>query len=82
MKQKDVALLIVVVIIAGVFSFMISNFLLIPAAGRQAEVEVVSPISSEFVDPDEKYFNSQSVNPTQIIRIGEGENTDPFSNGQ
>lgn len=71
----------VVVIFAGVFSLLISNFLIAPSSERQAEVEVVGPITSEFQTPSEKFFNKDSNNPTQIIRIGEGNREDPFGSG-
>lgn len=81
MKQNDIALIAVVVIVAGVFSFMIANFFIAPSSSRQAEVEVVSPITSDFQAPSDKYFNAKSNNPTQIIRIGEGGNQSPFGSG-
>jgi hypothetical protein len=81
MKQNDIALIAVIVIIAGVSSFVIANFFIAPSSNRQAEVEVVSPITSDFQSPSNKFFNAQSNNPTQIIRIGEGGNKDPFGSG-
>ena len=81
MKQNDAALILVVVIIAGVFSYMIANFFIAPSSGRMAEVEVVGPITSEFQQPSDKFFNDKSNNPTQIIRIKEGGNENPFGSG-
>jgi hypothetical protein len=47
---------------------------------QQAEVEVIEPITAEFTQPDKRYFNEKSVNPTQPIRIGENQNQQPFDN--
>ncbi|MDZ7786544.1 MAG: hypothetical protein U5L95_05550 [Candidatus Saccharibacteria bacterium] len=78
MKKNDIALILVIVIVAGIFSFILANFVIAPSSERQAEVENVAPITSEFQRPDEKFFNEKSNNPTQEIRISEGGNEDPF----
>ncbi len=79
MKQKDIALIILIVAIAGIFSFFISNQLFASPKNRQQEVEVVQPITADFPKPDDRYFNSGAFDPTQTITIGENANPDPFS---
>ncbi|MES2971659.1 MAG: hypothetical protein V4702_05030 [Patescibacteria group bacterium] len=78
MKQKDIILIIVVVFISGVLSLVLSNMLISSPKNRQEKVEVVEAISSDFTQPDKKYFNANSIDPTQIIRIGENNNNQPF----
>lgn len=79
MKQKDWALIIVIVFISAVFSFVISGLVIkTPKKGTQ-KIEVVEKISSDFLQPDKKYFNSSSVDPTQVIHIGDNTNTTPFN---
>ncbi len=80
MKQKDLVLIIVVVIVSGVFSLVLSNLLFASPKNRQEKVEVVEPITAEFNKPDQKYFNSESIDPTQIIKIGDSSNNQPFNN--
>jgi hypothetical protein len=82
MKQKDIALIIVIVFVSAVFSLVLSNMLITSPKHRQQQVEVVSPITSAFDTPDAKYFNGQSVDPTQLIQIGGNSNPDPFSSKQ
>lgn len=77
MKQKDIALVIVIVFVSGVFSFFVSNTFISPPEHNQ-EAAVVEPITDEFVEPDNKYFNDKSINPTQIIRIDSNQNNNPF----
>ncbi len=79
MKQKDLALIIVVVFISVVVAFFVSNLFIATPESRSQQVEVVAPITDEFVEPDKKYFNEQSVNPTQLIEIGEITNPNPFN---
>lgn len=79
MKQKDIALIVVIVIVSGTISFFISKWLFSVPANRQTKVEVVTPISADFNQPDKRYFNSNSVDPTQNITIGGSQNTAPFN---
>lgn len=81
MKQKDIVLIIVIVFISGVFSLVLSNLLISSSDNRQQEVEVVEPITADFAQPSDKYFNSRSTNPTQLIQISENKNQTPFNNG-
>ncbi len=82
MKQKDLPLIIIVVVVSAIFSFVVSNILFASPKDRKTKVEVVSPITSDFNQPDQKYFNAQSVNPTQLIQIGDSNNQQPFNGSQ
>jgi hypothetical protein len=78
MKQKDIALILVIVFVSGFLSFFMSQYLLVPSSERTANVEVVEPIVADFVEPDKKFFNEKSINPTQTIEIGDTNNPTPF----
>ena len=78
MKQKDIALIVVVGIVAAVLSLLLTQAIFVTKDSRNLTVEVIEPISSEFKQPDPTVFNSEAVNPTQLIQIGEGSNSDPF----
>ncbi len=82
MKQKDITLIVVVIIVAGTFSLIFSNLVLKPRIKRDS-VEVVEPISADMPDvandPAYKsFFNGNALNPTQKIQIGDQQNQDPF----
>ena len=79
MKQKDITLIAVVVFVSGVMSLVISTVFISSPKNRHTKVEVVPAITSEFKQPDTRYFNAQAVDPTQSIRIGDNPNTQPFS---
>lgn len=79
MKQKDIIIIIVAVFISGILSYVISSQLFAIPKDQQAQVEVIEPISAEFTQPDSRYFNEDSVNPTEPIQIGENQNQQPFS---
>jgi flagellar basal body-associated protein FliL len=82
MKQKDIGLIVVVAIVSIVVATLVSGFLFNKTGARQQKAESVDPISATFAQPDTAYFNAQSVDPTQIIRIGDNSNQTPFKQTQ
>ena len=80
MKQKDIFLIGVVVLVSGIVSLLFSSILISSPKNRQTKVEVVDPIASEFQEPDKRYFNPQAIDPTQLIQIGDSNNPQPFNN--
>lgn len=81
MKQKDILLLLVIAIVSGIISLVLSNMIFVTSEKRSQNVETIDAISSEFPKPNEKYFNKDSVNPSQSVQIGTSTNPNPF-NGQ
>ena len=79
MKQKDILTIVVIVIISGVLSLVISNSIFVKPKDRKTEVEIVAPITSSFQELDKKYYNPQAFDPTKIITIGQNDNSDPFN---
>lgn len=79
MKQKDIALIIGAIAISAILSFIISSKFLVAPAKRQQQVEVVPAISAQFTIPGQRDFNDQSINPTQLIVIGDNSNQTPFN---
>jgi len=82
MKQKDIAIIIVVVAVSGVISFFAGRFLFNKPQNRQVQAEVVDVISTEFTRPSTKYFNESSIDPTEQVQIGQGTNAAPFTTGR
>lgn len=79
MKQKDIAMIIVVAAVAALASFFISRSLFASGNNRTQKAAVVDPITTDFSQPDPKYFNSDSIDPTKLIQIGNNNNTNPFN---
>jgi hypothetical protein len=78
MKSKDIGLISFVAIISAILSIILSN-LIVPSSDKNQTVETVEVIKADFQRPPAQYFNSESVNPTQEIRIGQDEGSNPFS---
>ncbi len=70
MKNKDIASLILVVAITLFATWLIFGSFIVTDADQSREVEVVIPIDPEFPTPSKDIFNKNSVNPTELIRIG------------
>ena len=79
MKQKDIALIIIIAAISGLASFFVSRALFHTSANSQQKVEVVDAISTEFQKPSDKYFNPESVDPTPSVPVGGTPNPTPFN---
>lgn len=78
MKQKDIALILVISFMSAVLSLVVSNFLF-KSNQKNLDSHVVTAITKDFPEPDKKYFNENSINPTQTIQIGSNTNQQPFN---
>lgn len=78
MKQKDLALIIVLAVISAIISYFVSAQFISKPTDLKAEVKTVEPISDVMPDADERYFNDKSLDPTEVIKIGGQENQQPF----
>jgi len=79
MKQKDIAMIIVIAAVSAIISLVVSRLLFTTPHNQQQRVEVVPAITASFPNPDSRYFNSNSIDPTQLIQIGNNNNTNPFN---
>ena len=79
MKQKDIALIVVIVVISAAISLTLSNLVFGSPANRQQQAEVVQPITASFPKPDSRFFNKDAFNPTKVITIDPNANNNPFS---
>jgi hypothetical protein len=79
MKQKDVAMIILIAFVSAIISLVVSRLLFTTPRNQEQMVEVVPAITANFPAPDSRYFNSNSIDPTQLIQIGNNNNTNPFN---
>ena len=82
MKQKDIALIVVIAGVSATMSFILSNKVFVTPETREQSVETVDKIEAAFVSPSIKYFNDNSINPTQDSTLGGEGNQNPFNGGQ
>jgi energy-converting hydrogenase Eha subunit A len=83
MKSKDLTVLVVIGLIAAIISAIISGSIFNPPK-KNMTVPDVTAINSTLPDVKndsnyKKFFNSQAIDPTQLIKIGASQNQQPFS---
>lgn len=74
MKKNDLAVVIAVAFFAGIFALVLSNIIITPSNNKNLKAQKIDAISSDFNQVDKRFFNLESLNPTQIIQIGDGQN--------
>lgn len=79
MKQKDILLIIIIVFASAIISLFVSKAIFVQPKNRQQQVEMVQPITADFPQPDNHYFNSSAFDPTKLITIGQNTNPNPFN---
>lgn len=79
MKQKDIALIIVIVAFSAVISFFVSGKIFVTPSNRQQAVQTVDVIDSSFQTPSSKYFNKDSIDPAQLVQVSANNNQNPFN---
>lgn len=79
MNKNNIAILIVIVLVAAGFSYGIGTALLGDRVSKPQDVEVVDAISSEIAEPDKTVFSNDAINPTVQITISDN-NQNPLGN--
>jgi hypothetical protein len=78
MKKNDIALIVLIVSVSLVVSYFIVKAIVGDPKKQEVSAEVVEPITPNLVQPSNKIFNRDSINPTVVIQIGNPSNQQPF----
>lgn len=84
MKKTDWALIVLIVVIAGVFSYFVASAVL-PAPNKDPQtVPTAEAITSNVNKPtaDSPIFNANAINPTVPASIGQQSDKPPFTLGE
>lgn len=79
MKRKDLLIIGGVILVSAILSSILSSVIITAPKNRQTKVELVEKINPTFPTPDPRYLNVSSVDPTQVITIGNNNNSNPFN---
>lgn len=82
-KRQNQVVILMVAFIAAIISIIISNAIFGTSASHRIKVPVVDKISPTFPDVQHdsdytSFFNNNALDPTQLIQIGNNNNTAPF----
>ena len=81
MQQKDYALIIASIGFSAIIAIILATVLFGGASKRTLKAPKVQAITADFALPDSRFFNANSINPTQVITIGGDQTNDnPFNN--
>ncbi len=78
MKKNDIALIVLIVSMTLLVTYFIAKAIVGEPKSQTAKVELVEPISAELVQPSNKIFKQDAINPTVDIQIGDSSNQQPF----
>lgn len=82
MKKNDLALIIFVVAVTAIITYFAAQAIVFGGSkeGETVEVETAEVIQTTVATPDPKVFNSDAINPTVKIEIGNIDKKQPFNN--
>lgn len=81
MFKKILPALLGLFIASYIISAIIFGFIFSDVGDPLAEVQQVEPVSTQFDALDDRIFNDNSLNPTQLIEIKESDGGSVFSVG-
>lgn len=70
MSKNQIAILVLILSVAGLVSYFAGSALLGDKVSKPVEVETIEPLSAEIVPPDTTVFTLDAINPTVPIAIG------------
>lgn len=79
MKKNDIAIIVAVAIVAGVFSFIVAKMIFGGDQKYSLTAPTVDVISAEF-NTDTVYLNDKSIDLTKDITVQSNDNSQPFNN--
>lgn len=79
MKKNDITLIVSVVIISAILAILATSTIISGLVSKNQQVTVVSTINATFKSPSSEYLNSNSIDPTILIKIGDNTNATPFA---
>ena len=78
MKKNDIAIIVAVAIVAGVFSFIVAKMIFGGDQKYSLTAPTVDVISAEF-NTDTVYLNDKSIDLTKDFTVQSNDNNQPFN---
>lgn len=87
MKRADILRLVVVAVVAGMFSLIVTSVIFSVPKNRSSKVPTVDAIPTAMPDVKndpsyQTFLNNQAIDLTQPVTIGNSQNTTPFNGSQ
>jgi hypothetical protein len=75
MKKSDIAMIILIASISVLVAYFAAKAILGDIQNQSATVKTAEKISTDIVEPDTSVFNSNAINPTVEVIIGNNSQT-------
>ena len=72
MKKSDIAMIVLIASMSMLVAYFVAKGVVGDVQNQSVKVKVADPISSTVEDPDPQTFNTNAINPTVEVIIGEG----------
>lgn len=82
MKKTDIATIILIASISVLVAYFAAKALIGDVQNESVKVKTTEPITTEVAEPDPTVFNSDAINPTVEVIIGNGATNTPNDTNQ
>jgi hypothetical protein len=79
MKQDDIILIISTMVVSAFLAIIITSTPILGSTSKDQQVTVVNSINTLFQPPSSQYLNTNSIDPTLLVKIGNNANKTPFA---
>lgn len=74
MKKSDIAMIILIASISVLVAYFVAKAIIGDVQNESVQVKTADPITTEIAEPDPTVFNSNAINPTVEVIIGDSRN--------
>lgn len=81
MKKSDIAMIILIASISVLVAYFVAKAVIGDVQNESVQVKTADPITTEVTQPDSTVFNSDAINPTVEVIIGNQANNSQNQSG-
>jgi hypothetical protein len=71
MKKSDIAMIILIASVSVLIAYFVAKAVIGDTKNKSVTVKTAEPITTDIVKPDPSVFNSNAINPTVQVIIGD-----------
>lgn len=77
MKKSDIAMIILIASISVLIAYFVAKMVIGDVKTGTVKVKIAEPITTDITQPDPTVFNSNAINPTVEVIIGQAQGASP-----
>jgi hypothetical protein len=75
MKKTDIAMIVLIASMSVLIAYFVAKAVIGDTQNESTTVKTADPISTEITEPETSVFNSEAINPTVEVIIGDDQST-------